>query len=388
MVVLKNGYYLPPEGGFVKGDIAVEGDRIASVGSVSDSGKGNDSLDLNGYRVIPGLIDVHIHGAIGYDAMDATPDQLKELSRFLASNGVTSFFPTTVTNVPEEIYRTLENIKKASEMEELASSIEGVHIEGPYISPKQKGCHNPAWIKLPEIEEYDAFKKILGDKLKIRVTIAPEIPGAMEYINYVSRKGDSITIGHTDADGKTVNEAVENGAVSFTHLFNAMKGIHHREPGTVGAALSGDAYVEIICDGIHVHPDIVKMVYKIKGAEKILLVTDAMHATGCEDGPYVFGGMDIRVTDGIARTLDGTLAGSTLLLRNAIRNFVRFTGAPLEIAVRLATINPAKVAGIDKVTGTIEVGKRADLVVLDNDMEIIYTFSKGRKVYDRNWNRG
>lgn len=382
MFVLRNGYYLPPAGSFVEGDIAIDNGKIISVGPVPAAEGNIENIDLQGLRVIPGLVDIHTHGALGYDVMAASPMELKEVAGFIGRNGVTSFLPTTITSEIKYVNKALENIKAASEIGDNGASIEGVHIEGPYINAKHKGCHETSWIKPADIKEYENFKSILGDKLKIRITVAPEIPGALEFIKHVSSRGDSITIGHTDADSNTVKEAVENGANSFTHLFNAMKGIHHREPGTVGAALSGEAFVELICDGIHVHPDVIKMVYKIKGADKILLVTDAMHATGLGDGDYLFGGLKIKVTGGIARTEDGALAGSTLILWNAVKNMMKFAGVSFEEAVRMATINPAKVIGIDNITGSIETGKRADLVVVDEAFDIKAVFCKGKRIYD------
>lgn len=380
MIVLRNGSYLSPSGVFLKGDIAVEDGRIFSIGALAGKHGGCENYDMNGYKIVPGFIDIHTHGALGYDVMTASPIQLRGLSKFLVQNGVTSFLPTTITADMAAIKSALENIKTASAMDDMGASILGVHIEGPYINSKQKGCHEVSLIKPPEITEYEAFRSVLGDNLKLRITVAPEIPGAMEFIRYVSSRGDSITIGHTDADSKTVLEAVDNGAVSFTHLFNAMKGIHHREPGTVGAALSGDAYVELICDGIHLHPEIIKMVHKTKGIDKILLVTDAMNATGLGDGYYEFGGFTIKVADGIARQGDGTLAGSTLTLMKAVKNMMRFTGIAFEEAVRMATINPARAIGMDDLTGSIELGKLADFVIVNDDLNIVAVFSKGRQM--------
>ncbi|MDP4094026.1 MAG: N-acetylglucosamine-6-phosphate deacetylase [Bacillota bacterium] len=383
MIALQNGCYLTPDGKFTKGDVIIENSKL-KLDHVSETlTNKEDCLDMEGLFVLPGLIDVHIHGAAGHDVMNSTPGQIKEMAGFLARNGVTSFVPTTMTAAAQSIKAALGNIKKASEMDSIAATIAGVHIEGPYINALQRGCHNPALIKPPDIEEFYSFRKIIGDDLKLRITVAPEVEGAMEYIKEVSVNGGSISLGHTDADSKIILEAVKNGAVSFTHLFNAMKGLHHREPGTAGAALAGDSYVELICDGIHVHPDIINLVYKIKGTDKIILITDSIPAAGMGDGEYRFGGYKVLVSEGQARNGNGALAGSTITLWQAVKNIMGFTGASLEAAVRMASINPARLIGLDNITGSIEEGKRADLFAVNKNLDIVYVFCKGRMVYKK-----
>lgn len=381
MVVLKGGQYLTPDGGFEYGDIVLHGAEIASVNPNFNCRDEDEIIDITGCLVIPGLVDIHTHGALGYDVSVSSPEEIVELSKFYAKNGVTSFMPTTMTAADEDIYKAISNIKAAAESEQLGSSIVGVHTEGPYINPVRGGCHEKDLIRLPKAADADRIRESLGKKLKWRVTVAPEMPGMPDFIRYVTEKGGLVSIGHTDADAKTVYEAIDAGANCFTHLFNAMKGIHHREPGTAGAALISDTFAELICDGIHVNPEIVKLIYKAKGAGQMVLITDSMPATGLDDQNLIFGGVKVIVKNGIARTEDGTLAGSTLLLKDAVENLTRFTGMPFEDAVRTATVNPAKVIGIDRFTGSMYPGKRADFVVMDDNHQIIYTYCRGKKVY-------
>lgn len=380
MLILKDANYLSPEGTLKKGNIAIQGARIASISDTCKTGADDKVVDIGGNRVIPGLIDIHTHGARGYDVSVSNTEDIIELSKIYARNGVTSFMPTTITDTYENTCKALKNIKAASACDSLGANIEGAHIEGPYISALHKGCHKESLLRAPAIEQAAGMKKILADPLKLRFTIAPELPGAMQFIDYVVKNGGYVSIGHCDANLETALEAVKRGANSFTHLFNAMRGINHREPGSAGAGLLSNAYVELICDGIHISPDIIKLVYKIKGAGGIIAITDSMPITGIKDGKCIFGGMDVSVEDGIARTADGTLAGSTLLLKDAVRNIVNFTGMTFEDAVRTATINPATAIGIDGVTGTIACGKRADLLVLDKNYEIETTYCRGKSV--------
>lgn len=381
MIVLKGGKYLTPEGGFEYGDLVFNGSKINSVGQNFNCGAEDEIIDITGCLVIPGLVDIHTHGALGYDVSVSKPEEIVELSKFYAKNGVTSFMPTTMTATDEAIYQSISNIKAAAESEQLGATIIGVHAEGPYINPARGGCHQKDLIRLPKTADADKIKEILGNKLIWRETVAPEMPGMLNFIKYVVKKGGYVSIGHTDADANTVFEAIDAGANCFTHLFNAMKGIHHREPGTAGAALVSDAFVELICDGIHVNPEIVKLIYKAKGPDQMVLITDSMPATGLDDQSLIFGGVKVIVKNGIAKTEDGTLAGSTLLLKNAVENLAKFTGISFADAVRAASINPAKVIGIDSVTGSIAPGKRADIVVMDKNHHILFTYCRGKMVY-------
>jgi N-acetylglucosamine-6-phosphate deacetylase len=381
MEILKGGKYLTPNGGFCDGDIVIQGTEIVSVGKPFTARDTDTVTDIKGLCVIPGLVDIHTHGAMGIDVSVDSTEKIVELSKFYAKNGVTTFMPTTMTAAQNDIISAAKNIKEASESQNIGASIIGIHAEGPYIDPKRGGCHKRDLIRLPKKEEAAEVKEALGKNLKFRETVAPEMEGAIPFIKYMKDNGGYVSIGHTDADFKTCCEALEAGANSFTHTFNAMSGLHHREPGAVGAAfVSDDAYCELICDGIHVNRAVVNVLKRAKTVEKVILITDSMPVTGLSDQTILFGGIKVIVKDHIARTEDGTLAGSTLLLKNAVKNFAEFADVSFEDAVRCASINPAKAIGADNIIGSIEVGKRADLVILDKDREIVSTYCRGTKI--------
>lgn len=379
MIYLKNGKYLTFDGQIKSSSLLLDGELIKSTDQTSLSEEGHEIIDISGMTVIPGFIDIHFHGAVGSDVMFASPEDILKISDYLAKNGTTSFLPTTITSTHDDLLQALLNIKKASKLSSPGASIEGVHIEGPYISPKQKGCHEPKLMRCAQDSEYDELKNIISE-LKLHFTVAPETQNAIDFISYVVSHDDTVSIGHSDADSIQTQDALQAGATVFTHLFNAMKGINHREPGVAGTALCSDAYVELICDGVHVNPEIMKLVYKIKGKEKIILVTDAMQAAGLGDGDYIFGGLKVIVRDGIARNENGNLASSTLTMLAAVKNMIKFTGASLADAVQMATLNPARLLGLDNYIGSIDEGKRADLLVLDNNLNIIMVFCKGTRI--------
>lgn len=377
--ILKNGSWLGPDGTYHAGSLRLDGDYIDSVDTDSRAG---DVCDMTGLRILPGLIDVHTHGAIGYDTMKATPEQIAEWSRFLARHGVTAFFPTTLTASMEDIRRALGNVREAARSPHLGAAIMGAHIEGPFLSAKFKGTHEETLLCDPSIEETDRFREILGPKLLLRMTVAPERPGAMELIRHIRDFGGTVSVGHCDASYEVACRALEAGATSFTHVFNAMRGLHHREPGTVGAALTTDSFTEAICDGIHLHPATVKLIYRTKGPDKMVAITDAMQAAGLRDGDYPFAGAMVHVEGGVARNPAGNLAGSTLLLCDGVKNIAKFAGIAPEQALQTATLNPARAVGLDRITGSIVPGKLADLIAVDSQGNIRCTFCRGRLVYD------
>lgn len=371
MILIKNCKYYSNQK-FINGDILIDRDIIIDVGNINeDCGK---VIDGEGKIVIPGLIDIHMHGAIGYNVMDASIDDLNKIANFLAHQGTTSFLPTTITSRDKDLIKTLQNIKNASN-----PNIIGVHIEGPYINKQNKGCHDENLIKNPEIKMIAIARKEVNN-LHLHYTIAPELPNAIDFIKEVIKNGGTVSLGHSNATMDEALQAISVGANIFTHLFNAMRPFHHREPGIIGAALKSNEFVEVICDGIHVHPDIINLVYKIKGKEKIVLVTDAMQACGLGDGTYNFGGFKVIVKEGIARKEDGTLASSTLTIFKALKNAMKFLNIPLEEAIDMATINPAKALGIDNEYGSIDINKKADLIMLDNNFNIDKIINKGKLI--------
>jgi len=379
MFTLKNCTYLSDEWELKKGDVSVEGEKIVSVGRSS----GGEEIDIGDGVLVPGFTDIHIHGANGIDIMTSSPDDIAAMAEYLPAQGVTAFMPTTVSGMKEEILRAVENVREARAKNRMGADIAGVHIEGPFVNLKRKGAFNPKTLRSPDAAEYDRFRKAAGDEMKLRITLAPELPGGLELIRHVRETGGYVTLGHTDATEAVALKGLESGANCFTHLFNAMRGLHQREPGAAGAALLGDSFVELICDGMHVQPDMVKLVFRVKDHGKIALVTDAVLAMGLGDGVYDFCDYKVIVQHGLVREEDGTIAGSTLTMQDAVRNAMRFAGIDLTHAVKCASLVPAQVIGMDGITGSITEGKRADLVVLDKSGFVTRTYCAGKKVYEK-----
>ena len=304
--------------------------------------------------------------------MKASFGDLIEMSGYYAKNGVTTLFLSTLSAKHEEIMKMIGEVKKARGKAKI--NFEGIHLEGPYINKKRAGAHIPEFIKDPDLSELDDIASaVLDCGLRLHITIAPELDGADEFIAAAVKKGATVTLGHTEADGEVIKKAIKLGARSFTHLFNAMSPIHHRDAGAAGHALINNTYAEIICDGIHLCPDIVKLVCRAKGAEKIILVSDSMAAAGLPDGEYSLGALGVFVKDGkaFAENADGTktIASSTTNLFQELNNFIKFTGCGLEEALLTVTKNPADCVGIYEKKGSVETGKDADFIILDNNGE-------------------
>ncbi len=336
-------------------DIIVENGTIVFLGKCEEEGE-----DLGGNDIFPGLVDIHSHGCIGHDVMDG--EYLDEMSQFEAKNGVTSWIPTTTTVEWEEIKRvcSLPITKNPN-----AANVLGFHLEGPYINSKYKGAQNENFIKSPDIDEFNSCENVK------MVTIAPELEGSMDFI----KNCDAIVcIGHTAADYETVCEAADVGAKCLTHTFNAMPPLHHRNPGPIGAAIDKNLYVQVICDGIHIHKSVIKMLYKTFGSDRMILISDSMCATGVEDGEYVFINQPITVKNKIARTKEGALAGSTSTLFDCVKKAIEF-GIPREEAFKMASTTPSELIGVKK--GKLEVGYDADFIVVDKNNEIVFTVIAG-----------
>ncbi|MGG0253553.1 N-acetylglucosamine-6-phosphate deacetylase [Bacillus toyonensis] len=327
-------------------------------------------IDATGKIVIPGMIDVHIHGGYDIDAMDANSDGLVTLGKEMLNEGVTTYFPTTMTQAPEAIEAALSAAKEAKEK---GAHFEYIHLEGPYVSKKRAGAQPLEHIVPANIEQFKQWQEASGNLIKL-VTYAPEEEGALEFEQYLAETGVVGTMGHTDAiDAQLKNRNITHA----THLYNQMRGLHHREPGVVGhVLLNPDVMVEVITDGIHIHPDMVKLAYKLKGPKKVSVITDAMRAKGLEDGLYELGGQPVHVKDGSARLEDGTLAGSILKMDQAFRNVIEFTGCSIEDAVRMTSVNQAEEFGLNN-KGALAVGKDADFVVMTENLHVYDTVRLG-----------
>lgn len=364
--------------GIVKSNLEVENGKIASFNAV------DGALELDDkYIVVPGFIDRHIHGANNSDSMYPTLKDIRNICATVASEGVSTFLPTTMTQTVENICKALENIANYIETEnDKGAYVLGMHLEGPFISKKHKGAQVESCIIPCSVEKFQIFEKASHGYIK-EVTMAYEENGK-ELANYLHSKGIVASIGHTDATCAEVIEASKNGVTSATHTYNAMKGLHHREAGTVGGVFLCDSiYSELICDLVHVSSDAIKVLYKIKGQDKITLITDGIEAKHLPDGKYKLGGQDVYVKGKEARLADGTLAGSTLKMNDAIRNIQGVIGLSMEKAIDLATINPARVLGIDNQKGSIALGKDADFAIIDKDYNVYMTVSNGRVVFNK-----
>lgn len=368
-MIIKNALLYDENAGFVKKDIHIALDRISDF-SDSDS----EIIDAEGLYAIPGLIDIHFHGCVGYDFCDGTREAIQAIADYESSCGVTSIAPATMTLGQDELTSIFRNA--ASYQSDHGAGLVGIYMEGPYLSHAKKGAQNEAYLKIPNIAHFEEMQQLSGGLIKI-VAIAPEESGAMEFIN--TFKNDVvISVAHTIADYATATEAFQCGASNVTHLYNAMPPFSHRKPGVIGAALDADhVKVELICDGMHIAPSVVRATFKMFGDDRIILISDSMMATGLEDGEYSLGRQKVFVTGNKATLTDGTLAGSTTNLMACMKTAVSM-GIPLESAVKCASVNPAKQIGIYDEYGSLTPGKYADIVLLNHELNINKVILKGK----------
>lgn len=344
---------------------------------------GVEVIEAKDKFIVPGYIDIHIHGGGGSDVMDGDYESINKIAIAHSHFGTTSFLPTTMTMSKDKIIRSLRSICEAVKKGTAGAEILGIHMEGPYINPEKKGAQKEEDIKKISIEEFLEFNQASGNLIRL-VTIAPEMPGAIDLIKYLYKQGIIASVGHSNATYVQTRAGIQAGLSHVTHTFNAMRGLHHREPGVIGAALtSPELTVEVIADGIHIHPIVLKILTKIKDGEKIVLITDSMRATGLNEGTYDLAGQEVIVTKGQARLKDGTLAGSVLTMDKAVKNMVTKVGIPLPKAIQMASFNPAKSIGIDDKKGSLEPGKDADIVIINKNLETELTIVAGKIVYRR-----
>ena len=377
-MIIKNGTIFTSEQTFEKLTVSTKDSLISEI---SDSAvTGDDTvIDATDCYVIPGLVDIHFHGCVGHDFCDGTKEAFQAIAEYELSQGVTSICPATMTLSQEELLSICtEAASFAKEQSDStpAASLVGIHLEGPFLSMEKKGAQNPKYLRLSSVEEVKELQAAADGLVKL-LSIAPELPGSLDTIKALK---DSIvlSIAHTTADYDTACLALEAGASHVTHLYNAMNPFSHRAPGVIGAAAdSENCDVELICDGIHIHPSMIRATFKLFTAEHVVLISDSMMATGMPDGDYSLGGQAVKMVNGNRATLaDGTIAGSATNLFDCMKKAISF-GIPVEDAVAAATINPARSIGLDKTIGSIEKGKTADLLILNKDLTIKHILHHG-----------
>ena len=364
------GDIITPFNKLMDGAILVRDGKIIDVGYKGDIKDSNaEILDFSGHLIVPGFIDIHVHGCEGSNAFDGSIESLKDMAIKLAKHGVTSFLPTAATLPEEQLIKIASNVAKLMKSSYDGAEILGLNIEGPFVSPEKKGAMIIGFMRKPNLEEVERIYSASEGKLRI-MTIAPELEGAMEVIKWLSSHSVIPSLGHTNAKYEVAIKAYDSGAMMASHLFNAMRQIHHRDPGVVVAALDrDDVYVELIADGIHVDPSVIDLVIRSKGFEKVVIVSDATPLAGLPDGEYTFPGFPkITIKDRRAYLPDGTLAGSTLTLDTALRNLLNW-GVPLEKALLMLSTNQARLLGVRK--GIIKPGYDSDLVILNKNMDVV-----------------
>ncbi|MGG0663617.1 N-acetylglucosamine-6-phosphate deacetylase [Viridibacillus arvi] len=364
------------------GDLYLEEGKITKVGKgLSIQAQRTIDGTSKGWIVFPGYIDMHIHGSAGFDAMDATEEAIRGIARSLAKEGTTSFLATTMTQSVDAIEATLKNAASYKGSLDEAEML-GIHVEGPYISKERAGAQPIQYIIEPSIQQFLHWQELSEGRIK-QVTVAPEVNNGFEFIEEISKEGIVVSLGHTDAMSDEIERAVGLGAKQATHLYNQMRPFHHREPGVVGdVLLEDDLKVEIIADFIHSHPKSVKFAYRLKGASRIILITDAMRAKGLDYGVYDLGGQAVHVTETGAHLSDGTLAGSVLTMEQAVKNIHAVTKCTLQELVSMSSNNAANQLELPS-KGYIGNGMDADLVILDEELNVQKTICRGKVVYEK-----
>lgn len=374
-MLIKNLNVYTTEGNFQDGELAFANGMFVQAGSLQNE----EIVDGKGLYAIPGLIDLHLHGALGGDASDGSMQALEQMAAYELSQGVTSICPTTMTIPLVELKLALKKINEFAKIANAkCSRIVGINMEGPFISPDKKGAQKAEDILKADVNTFRKLNAASGKLIKL-VDIAPEMDGAFGFIDQVKEEV-RISLAHTNASYEDATEAFARGAKQVTHLYNAMPTLHHREPGVIGAAFdNADVKCELIVDGVHSHPAVVRATFALFGYERIILISDSMRATGLADGEYTLGGQKVIVKGNEARLEDGTIAGSVTNLMNCVRKAVQF-GISLGQAVYAASTNPAIALGMDDKIGSLEKGKIADFVLLDKDLQVKAVYFAGKKI--------
>ena len=375
MKAIINGKILT-ENNVIEDKILIFDDKI--IGFCNKIEGNIEIIDAKGLYVSPGLIDIHIHGSCNCDVMDKSVTSIKTIGNAIKKNGVTSFLPTTMTMSKEDIYDALDTIRESMNIKYDGAQILGVHLEGPFINSRYKGAQSDKFIQLPNLP----FVENYVDIIKI-ISYAPEVDENFNFTKEIKDKTNiTLSIAHTNATYEEAKLAIKYGASNITHLFNAMTPLNHREMGVVGAALTTDVFCEIICDNIHVNPELFQFVLNNKGKDKIILITDCMRAGCMPNGKYDLGGQDVFVKDSAVRLATGNLAGSILNLNKAVYNFMKSTDLSINEAVNLASLNPAKSINMDKTKGSLEINKDADIALFDEEMNCYMSILQGEIIFN------
>lgn len=377
-MVIKNGLVFTEDKRFEKKTVYIENGLFVTEAEwkrIHFQDDDSEEVDASGCYLIPGLVDVHSHGAMGHDFSDGSADGLAEILRYQYAHGITTYCPTTMSLPKEKLLQAFTSLKELSMLSPSSSApmsfVPGIHMEGPFVDPERRGAQKREYLLLPDVDFFKDCLDATNGQLSL-LTLAPNLPGAIPFIKEFSNE-ITISLGHTNCDYDTAIAAIDAGATHITHLFNAMAPLHHRNPGLIGAALDRDnVYVELITDGIHVHDAMIRNAFRMF-PNRLCLISDSMRATGMPDGTYDLGEQNVHVTGTLATLSDGTIAGSATNLFECMCNAIQI-GVPMEDAIAAATITPAKSIGVYDKLGSISPGKRADLLMLNKKMELLRTF--------------
>ncbi len=377
-MVISNGEIFTSDGNFSSGSLHISGNKIAEIQYGNyDISHTEQVIDATGLYVIPGLVDIHLHGAAGYDFCDGTAEAFEKISQYELSRGVTSIVPATMTLPAYELERIVQSVSQYAAND---SSIKGITLEGPFISPEKKGAQDGRFIRKPDSELFFSLQEASGGIIR-QVTVAPEAEGAVDFISKV-KDSCVVSLAHTAATYSEAMSAFKASANHVTHLYNAMLPFNHKEPGVIGAVFdSENIYAELICDGEHISPSVVRATFKLLGAGRLCMISDSMSATGMPDGEYTLGGQNVTKAGHRATLADGTLAGSVASLYDCLKTSVLDMGIPLTDAIMSCTITPAKSLGIDNICGTLSQGSSADILLLDKSLDIRYVIKDGEIVH-------
>jgi len=384
-LALSGGKIITPFEIVQEGVILIENSIIKEIKRINKTDKREtqipeefEVIDVKGKIVCPGFIDIHCHGGNKISFNNDLPDKFLDYSKWLISTGVTSFLVTIVPTTFEETINKLKRIIKIFEFPDYLAEPLGIHLEGPFLNIKKCGAIDSKWIRKPDLDETLSYLSASKNKIKM-MTIAPELEGTEEVLNLLKKNNVIVSLGHTNATYKQTKKAFKNGYSHITHCFNAMREFHHREPGVIGAILqSKGVYTEVICDGIHVHPVVINMLIDNIGVENVILITDANKAAGLVDGKYSFLNKEIIVRNRKATFKDDTIAGSVVTMIEALRNMVKMVDISIQDAIKMITINPAKSIKFDRILGSLEVGKKADINVMGKDLNLFFVIKNGK----------